>query len=380
MVQKKALVVRLIYILVLYGTISPISAQKFSVLTCGKGAEVYSTFGHSAIRYQDTSLGIDEVYNYGLFEFSDPNFIPKFCKGKLDYMVGKESMNDFMPQYIYQGREVREQVLNLNSMQRDSLRAFLEWNILDQNKYYRYDFLFNNCATKIIDVLEKNCKGIQMNFYQEKDKESFRELIHRYARNSVPVIDFGMDIGLGTPTDRNASPREYCFLPDYVEKSLVSSMNTMIDKPLVMESNIVLEQKAVNQPTNTKLFLLAFFFLPILLFKQSIRWVRWLLGTYYIILGIAGLILLFLWFGTEHTVTKWNWNLGWMNPIAILVGISMIFRKLWLPAFYALLLFCIFALVGVLWTQGLDSYVWPKILASIAGIYFYMKEFKNFSK
>ncbi|MFN5849138.1 MAG: DUF4105 domain-containing protein, partial [Chitinophagales bacterium] len=115
------------------------ASQQFSVLTCSRGDEIYSTFGHSAIRYQDSSQGIDWVYNYGLFDFHDPNFIPKFCMGKLDYMVGKETMNDFMGQYVYQQREVKEQVLNLSLEQIDSLFQFLEWNIRDENKYYRYD-------------------------------------------------------------------------------------------------------------------------------------------------------------------------------------------------------------------------------------------------
>jgi hypothetical protein len=91
--------------------VQPITSQQFSVLTCSRGDEIYSTFGHSAIRYQDSALGIDWVYNYGLFDFHDPNFIPKFCMGKLDYMVGKETMNDFMAQYVYQQREVKEQVI-----------------------------------------------------------------------------------------------------------------------------------------------------------------------------------------------------------------------------------------------------------------------------
>jgi hypothetical protein len=116
-------------------------SQQFSILTCDQGDEVYSTFGHSAIRYQDSFQGIDWVYNYGLFDFSDPNFIPKFCLGKLDYMVGKQDMSSFMADYEYNGRRVVDQQINLTKGQSDSLLRFLEWNILDENKFYRYDFL-----------------------------------------------------------------------------------------------------------------------------------------------------------------------------------------------------------------------------------------------
>ncbi|MFN9980013.1 MAG: DUF4105 domain-containing protein, partial [bacterium] len=189
-------------------------------LTCSRGDDIFSSFGHSAIRYQDSSQGIDWVYNYGLFDFHDPNFIPKFCMGKLDYMVGKETMNDFMGQYVYQQREVKEQVLNLSLEQIDSLFQFLEWNIRDENKYYRYDFLFNNCATKIIDVIEQNCKGVQMKYFEEEDKKTFREHIHSNASSSVPWIDWGMDLAIGMPVDRKSTAREYCFLPEFVAKSI----------------------------------------------------------------------------------------------------------------------------------------------------------------
>ncbi len=308
---------------------SSIFSQQFSVLTCDKGEEIYSTFGHSAIRYVDSSKNIDWVYNYGLFDFYDPNFIPKFCMGKLDYMVGKESMYGFMNQYISQHRAVKEQILNLTNTQRDSLLKFLEWNILEDNKFYRYDFLFNNCATKIIDIIEKQCQGVKINCFQEKKPISFRSLIHRYAENTVPLIDWGMDLALGTKTDSIASPRQYCFLPDFVSKSLNLSTNNgekliQIEHELLPGSMISSKMGAFSSPVI--LAFVIFIISLINLFKPN-RWTHLLKAFFFILLGIGGLTIGFEWFFTEHTVTKANWNIGWLNPISLIFGFALILKK-----------------------------------------------------
>lgn len=313
--------------------VQPIISQQFSVLTCSRGDEIYSTFGHSAIRYQDSSQGIDWVYNYGLFDFHDPNFIPKFCMGKLDYMVGKESMSDFMAQYVYQQREVKEQNLNLSIAQRDSLFQFLEWNIRDENKYYRYDFLFNNCATKIIDVIEQNCHGVQMKFYDEKDKKTFREHIHSNARSSVPWIDWGMDVALGMPVDKKSTAREYCFLPEFVAKSIGLSQNK--DQSLVSSESILISETPRLKSSFAWLWsptAIAFFLLIITVYLKlrPKSGTPIFFGLFFVLLGIGGIVIGFEWFLTEHSVTKNNWNLLWLNPLFIPYGIALLGKREWI--------------------------------------------------
>ncbi|MCE2961560.1 MAG: DUF4105 domain-containing protein [Chitinophagales bacterium] len=309
------------------------ASQQFSVLTCSRGDEIYSTFGHSAIRYQDSSQGIDWVYNYGLFDFHDPNFIPKFCMGKLDYMVGKETMNDFMGQYVYQQREVKEQVLNLSLEQIDSLFQFLEWNIRDENKYYRYDFLFNNCATKIIDVIEQNCKGVQMKYFEEEDKKTFREHIHSNASSSVPWIDWGMDLAIGMPVDRKSTAREYCFLPEFVAKSIGLSQNK--DQSLVSSESILIPETPRLKSSFAWIWsptAIAFFLLIIVVYLKfrPTTWTPSFFGLFFVILGIGGLVIGFEWFFTEHSVTKNNWNLLWLNPLFIPYGFALFRNKEWI--------------------------------------------------
>lgn len=307
-----------------------LTSQDFSILTCSRGQEIYSTFGHSAIRYQDTQRNIDWVYNYGLFDFYDPNFIPKFCMGKLDYMVGKESMSDFMRQYVYQQREVKEQILNLSAADRDSLFRFLEWNILDENKYYRYDFLFNNCATKIIDVLEQNCKGLEFKFYKILSPRTFRQHIHDNAKQTVRWIDWGMDLALGMPVDKEATPRQNCFLPQYVYESI--KLSSSGGQPLVRQESILIPKTEHNTGKLSDYllpFVFTFLILALVIYHRfrPLKWYNKFMGIFFILLGIGGLIIGFEWFMTEHSVTKNNWNLLWLNPLFIPYGISVLRNK-----------------------------------------------------
>jgi hypothetical protein len=297
------------------------NAQQISILTCGKGQEIYSTFGHSAVRVVDTHSKTDVVYNYGLFDFEDPAFIPKFINGKLDYKVGKESFEDFFGQYVYQQREVKEQVLNLSDSQTKQIIAFLEWNILEANKMYRYDFLYNNCATKIIDLLEQKTHGISLQFFKANPPLSFRALIHQNAKQAVPMIDWGMDLGIGLPADKIASPREYTFLPEFVYKSIQLSKNKWNQKPLVAYERVLLpvSEDQIIENASSPLHLAWFIFgLSIYLRFSKRRWIPYVKSVLFLIFGIGGVVLTYEWFFTEHAITKMNLNLLWLNPLFVL--------------------------------------------------------------
>lgn len=311
-----------ILILGLFFSVHSFFAQQISVLTCGRGDEIYSTFGHSAIRVLDTATKTDVVYNYGMFEFEDPNFIPKFINGKLDYMLGKESFENFIFQYELSKRSVSEQVLNLTPVQKQKLISFLEWNLKDENKYYRYDFLYDNCATKIIQVLEKNCPGIKINFYKDENQKSFRQLIHHYAKNSVPFIDWGMDLGIGVRTDKTATEKEYCFLPDYVAKSLDLSKNNEINQNLVILSQTILNgsvSKELGFFENTPVLLGWILLFLSFGFAHSDTLASRIYNTaVFILVGLGGVLLGYEWFFTEHSVTKFNFNMLWLNPLFLI--------------------------------------------------------------
>ena len=146
-----------------------------SILTCEPGTDLYASFGHSAIRVQDPMMQLDIIYNYGIFDFYAPNFYTNFIKGKLTYTLGRQYFSDFLFEYEMENRSVKEQVLRLDKNSRDRLFNFLEKNYRPENRDYAYDFFFNNCATKIRDLIGENglISGIQINQATDLKKTFF---------------------------------------------------------------------------------------------------------------------------------------------------------------------------------------------------------------
>ncbi|MBR4483367.1 MAG: DUF4105 domain-containing protein, partial [Paludibacteraceae bacterium] len=180
-------------------TILSDSAQ-ISIITCSPGTEIYELFGHSAIRVYDKEQGIDEVFNYGLFDFNQDDFIYRFVRGKTDYMVGSCSTSYFLWEYLDRGSAVTEAVLNLSRTDKMKIFAYLLENTLPENRTYRYNFIFNNCATKLRDILVQNIDG-KINFIYDSEYLSFRDAIMLYTETS-PWSQFGFDLCLGKGLDR----------------------------------------------------------------------------------------------------------------------------------------------------------------------------------
>ena len=212
---------------------------QISILTCDSGRDLYSSFGHSAFRVRDSANGINWVYNYGTFDFNTPNFYYKFAKGKLLYSLSVSTFSDFLFTYELENRWVKEQILNLSPEEKNDLFLFLENNRKPKNRDYKYDFLFDNCATKLPEVLKK-VLGNNIQFHGEhlKNKFSFRDLIQQNLLTNS-WSSFGIDLALGSVIDREAAPEEYMFLPKYV---MLQMQNTSLDaNPLVQRERSVLE-------------------------------------------------------------------------------------------------------------------------------------------
>ena len=160
------------------------SSLRVSILTCGVGEDLYACYGHSAIRIIDSSSGNDIVYNYGTFNFGDPDFYTKFIRGKLPYYLNPESFSSFMDIYQQEGRGVDEQLLDLDSADALSLQHFLLNNLKEENKYYHYDFLLDNCSTRIRDIFPKLFgKRFSFGYAVSNDSCSFRQLLDQYEKN-----------------------------------------------------------------------------------------------------------------------------------------------------------------------------------------------------
>ena len=168
---------------------------RLSLLTCGPGEEIYSLFGHTAIRYEDPKRGVDVVFNYGLFSFDTPNFILRFTLGETDYQLGVTDYRRFIASYWMEGRDVWQQTLNLTPAEKRKLVALLEENYRPENRVYRYNFFYDNCATRPRDQVERAVDG-RLRYADDMEStdtgRSFRDIVHQYSEGH-PWARFGMD-------------------------------------------------------------------------------------------------------------------------------------------------------------------------------------------
>ena len=188
------------------------------LLTCEPGTESYTVYGHTALRTTVRGTKTDVVYNWGIFDFDTPNFLYSFARGKLDYLLGVYSYQSFLQEYRLEGRPVWSQKINLSAEEKRRLLVLLKDNLKPENIKYKYDFLFDNCATRVRDVLEKSLsEPVQ---YPEKTSDaSFRILLDEF-QHKLPWVDFGVDFLLGLKADRIATFREQMFLPMYLKENM----------------------------------------------------------------------------------------------------------------------------------------------------------------
>ncbi|RYY90179.1 MAG: DUF4105 domain-containing protein, partial [Chitinophagaceae bacterium] len=221
--RMRTLLRRCFFLLVLLLTTSLLRAQdacrlRITLLTCSPGTELYSIFGHTALRVQDAGAGTDEVYNYGTFEFGE-DFYLKFIRGKLPYYLDIEPFQDFLYSYRLEGRSVQEQEVLLDCSRKQALLQALHTNAQPQNRQYRYDFLFDNCTTRAGEMIYRSAPGqvatARVIPEDPAHAPTFRNLIHEYLdRGRQPWSKLGIDLLLGARLDRKANNREAQFLPE----------------------------------------------------------------------------------------------------------------------------------------------------------------------
>lgn len=348
---------------------------RMSLLTATPGDELYSVFGHSALRVVDPVTRLDEVYNYGTFDFDAPNFYMNFIRGKLNYKLSVTSFEYFLLEYRYEGRGVVEQVLNLTQEEKQRIYDFLLVNRQPGNEYYLYDFFFDNCATRIRDIVE---------VYLEPDwgedpalgyKRSFRDMLKPYLNNK-PWAGFGIDLVLGLPSDRRATPWDYMFLPDemFLAFSQARQSNGL---PLVSRYATVIEETYQASPPSWfgPIVVCWIVFALGMLSLLKVRIARVFDKVFFTILGIIGLVILFLWFVSDHKATNANLNLLWALPthLYFIFKGNMIY-PIGIPRHYFKMVFILNVLLIVLWPvfpQSFHSAFFPLILLSAVKSFLY---------
>lgn len=302
---------------------------RFSLLTCGAGEEIYSLFGHTAIRYENFTRGIDAVFNYGIFSFNTPNFILRFTLGETDYQLGVTSYKQFAYEYTWTGRDVWQQTLNLNAEEKKKLLALLEENYLPQNRIYRYNFFYDNCATRPRDQIERAVQGTleyadDMTSFQTGI--SFRDIVHQYTIGHS-WARFGIDLCLGRQADKDITRRQMMFAPfylkDFLAKAQLKNAQGM-ERPLVSSEDHIIQspQQTSTEETPSPLQT-AFLLFTIVTIATAYGIYRrkslWLLDLLlFLAAGVAGCILAFLASFSQHPAVSPNYLLFLFHPLHLL--------------------------------------------------------------
>jgi hypothetical protein len=315
---------------------------RISLLTCTPGEELYSTFGHSGIRLYDSSRAANDhpdiVFNYGTFNFDDPGFYMKFIRGKLLYFVSTADFNDFKEEYQYTNRGITEQVLNLTGEEKIAIERFLFENIKEENKYYKYDFFFDNCTTRPRDIILNHKKDKPHIKAVMPDGTRFRQAIHLYLdKNNKQWSELGIDILLGVPTDAVMTPEQSEFLPDNLMKAFDSSNN---HHQLVLSSTNLYPIKNINEQSSFFTPMVAFGLLLLLIILLDLSKNKWAAsflsgfdGLLFFLTGALGVFLIFMWVGTDHSMTKGNYNLLWAWPTHAVAAFFINSKKQWVKKY-----------------------------------------------
>jgi hypothetical protein len=307
------------------------------LITCGPGTEIYSIYGHSAVLVD--IAGRDTVYNWGIFDFDTPNFAWKFAKGKLDYMLGGERLKNFLGGYFYETRYVLSQKINLEPREKRIILELVNENLKPENVRYRYDFFYDDCSSRIRDLLEKAIGSSMIYPPETGEQPTFRQLIGEYQQY-YPWQQFGIDLLIGSNAEKKADIRDKMFLPDYLMSGLSAAE---VERN---GSNVALLEKAeklldFEPPARGRNFYTSpFFILSMILvliaflslqFKSKIQ-NNIMDFILFFVFALLAVMMIFFNFFTDHQQLRANYNILWLNPFVIVLFISILMNrneKLW---------------------------------------------------
>ena len=374
----------------LFAQIKLSEASNISILTIGPGSSLNDSFGHSAIRVYDSSQKIDIVFDYGRYDFNADGFYINFIKGKLNYEIGWSYYNSLVTYYKTQNRSIYEQKLNLSLKEKQKFLDKLLHRIEPANKRYLYDFFYNNCATKIKDDLINVTKNnIIFSIKNDSTLKTFRQLI----RSHVPENSWGgigIDLALGSVIDIKATVEEHTFLPNYLRGVLDESILISNSQKIINKTNTINEIKNKNKINLlfSPLFILSFFsilFVIITCFDMKYsRRTKSLDFFIFLLTGILGILIFFLWFATDHSTTAFNYNFLWafafnilFIPIVLKSKIKTKFIK------YLKLLILMLILILIHWNTGIQSFNYcliPLFVALILRYLFLINHIRRINK
>ena len=322
-----------------WGNVS--DSVRVSLLTCAPGSEIYSLFGHTALRYENPAKGEDWVFNYGLFSFDTPNFVLRFVKGETDYQLGVIPYRYFEGEYAMRGSSVYQQELNLTETEKGNIIRLLQENYRPANRVYRYNYFYDNCTTRARDKVEQGIEGKVI--YPESEKIcSFRDIVREYTAGHEWSA-FGIDLCLGSEADEPIDGRKQMFSPfymlEYARGAMIYRADTVV--PFVKKEKLLLDfsskaedgfEKAEDvswpSPWTCALiwWVLTFVVMAFGIKNGKVYWL-WdvlLFGTQ----GLAGCIIAFLFFFSVHPTVGSNWLLVIFNPLPLFYMPFMVYKSI----------------------------------------------------
>lgn len=332
--------------------------SKVSIITSGPGDAIYEKFGHTAIRIKDPVLNFDILYNFGIFDFNDPNFVPNFTKGFMKYKLAGYPFHLSLKSAQRDKRWVKEQVLNLTQDQKNKIFYFLVNNAKPENASYFYDPFYDNCATRPRNIIQEIIgNNLISSDVFVKNPMSFRELmneeIHKNTWGSL-----GINIALGSKLDEVATANEYLYLPDYLYEYLKTSKVKINSKEesLVKETKVLLdfdEKTSISDSISPFLIFLIISLIGLLItykdYKNNKR-SKWLDFTLFFSTGLFGFLIIYLWFFTNHSTAPNNFNFLWAFAPNIIVAFFLLNEKTknWIQK-YILLLVLFLLIIPIIW-------------------------------
>lgn len=301
-----------------------LDSVRISLLTCEPGSEIYALFGHSAIRYENPAKQEDWVFNYGMFSFREPNFVMRFVKGETDYQLGVVPFRYFEAEYGMRGSSVYQQELNLTNAEKEKLAGLLFENYLPANRVYRYNYFYDNCTTRARDKIEESIQGKVV--YPVSDRVvSYRDILHEFTAGSE-WSEFGIDLCLGSEADEPIDERKQMFAPFYM---LAAARGAVIHRTDTMMPFVRKETKIVDavledepafplSPMACALLLLA---VTVIIVGRGLYKGRQCLAwnvVMFLLQGLGGCIIAFLFFFSLHPTVGSNWLLILFNPLPLI--------------------------------------------------------------
>lgn len=318
---------------------APADTFMISVLTMGPGNEMFNRFGHQSVRIRNLRTGLDSAYNWGMFDFDQPHFILNFLTGDTRYWMQSYPTVPLVTAYRTEGRSVWEQELDLTPAEKDSLVRYVQWNALEANKWYRYDYYRDNCATRVRDLIDRVLGGgFKRALVGRAHGVTYRGETMRLA-NTFPVTNFAMDFALGSRADSTLSAWDEMFVPmrlrDWLRETSITRADGSVRRLVTSEHMLVMDSR-FDEAAEPPSYLLAGLVIGVLLAIIAVALgaraytsnaARWMLGVlgglFHLVIGVAGTLVALAGLFTKHVYMGHNVTVLLATPASLALALLL---------------------------------------------------------